>query len=233
MSSRCSCCSHPERPALDAALRSGVALRTVAEGFSVSKTALIRHRDNHMDTQAPRARHRERPAALNAPQEAPAPLNVHEKMRRALWMREQGFTRSEIAEALTITEDYVSELFARARDEALAAVKEATAEQLVTDLRTTHAIQMAKLAALYDQAEKAGDRKTMVAVLRERRHHNESLRDLYRDLGAFDRFTKNSHPQENPLTEHQRMVNDFLLSIWEFEELDALAQSSGSKQETR
>ncbi|AWM88268.1 hypothetical protein [Microvirga sp. 17 mud 1-3] len=175
-------------------MRSGVALRTVAEGFGVSKTALIRHRDNHMDTQVPRVRHRERPAALSAP------LNVHEKMRRALWMREQGFTRSEIAEALTITEGYVSELFARARDEALAAVKEATAEQLVTDLRTTHALQMAKLAALYDQAEKVGDRKTMVAVLRERRHHNESLRELYRTLGAFDRFTRHSQSEPtNPL----------------------------------
>jgi len=196
MSSRCSCCSHPERPALDAALRSGVALRTVAEGFSVSKTALIRHRDNHMDTQTPRVRHRERSAA------PAAPLNVHEKMRRALWMREQGFTRSEIAEALTITEGYVSELFARARDEALAAVKEATAEQLVTDLRTTHALQMAKLAALYDQAEKAGDRKTMVAVLRERRHHNESLRELYRSLGAFDRFTRSAQAEErHPLAQ--------------------------------
>lgn len=202
MSSRCSCCSHPERPALDAALRSGVALRTVAEGFGVSKTALIRHRDNHMDTQAPHVRHRERLAAPSAPQANPAPLNAHEKMRRALWMREQGFTRSEIAEALSITEGYVSELFARARDEALAAVKEATAEQLVTDLRTTHAIQMAKLAALYDQAEKAGDRKTMVAVLRERRHHNESLRDLYRDLGAFDRFTRSALSEErHPLAQ--------------------------------
>lgn len=210
MSSRCSCCLHPERPALDAALRSGVALRTVAEGFSVSKTALIRHRDNHMDTQAPHVRHRERPAASSAP------LNVHEKMRRALWMREQGFTRSEIAEALTITEGYVSELFARARDEALAAVKEATAEQLVTDLRTTHALQMAKLAALYDQAEKAGDRKTMVAVLRERRHHNESLRELYRSLGAFDRFTRSSQAEERPalaqdaldwITEAQALFN--------------------------
>lgn len=202
MSSRCSCCSHPERPALDTALRSGAALRIVAEGFGVSKTALIRHRDNHMDTQAPRVRHRGRSAALNAPQEAPAPLNVHEKMRRALWMREQGFTRSEIAEALAISEGYVSELFARARDEALAAVKEATAEQLVSDLRTTHALQMAKLAALYDQAEKAGDRKTMVAVLRERRHHNESLRELYRTLGAFDRFTRSAQAEErHPLAQ--------------------------------
>ncbi|MXQ13979.1 hypothetical protein [Microvirga makkahensis] len=155
-----------------------------------------------MDNQAPRVRHRERPAAPAVPQANPAPLNVHEKMRRALWMREQGFTRAEIAEALSITEGYVSELFARARDEALAAVKEATAEQLVTDLRTTHALQMAKLAALYDQAEKAGDRKTMVAVLRERRHHNESLRELYRSLGAFDRFTRSAQAEErHPLAQ--------------------------------
>jgi transcriptional regulator with XRE-family HTH domain len=117
-------------------------------------------------------------------------------MRRALWMRAQGLTRTEIAAALQISEGYVGELFARARQEALASVKEATAEQLVADLSTAHALHMSKLAVLYDKAEKMGDLKAMVAIMRERRQHNDSLRDLYKDLGAFDRFQRFNQPKD-------------------------------------
>jgi hypothetical protein len=43
----CTICTHPDRPAVEAALRGGTLLRTIAARWSVSKTALLRHRDKH------------------------------------------------------------------------------------------------------------------------------------------------------------------------------------------
>jgi hypothetical protein len=44
----CTICTHPERPAIEAALVAGGAYRTIADRFSVSKTALMRHRAEHI-----------------------------------------------------------------------------------------------------------------------------------------------------------------------------------------
>jgi hypothetical protein len=45
----CTVCSHPERTTIDEALISGgEALRTIADQWSVSKTALIRHKTDHL-----------------------------------------------------------------------------------------------------------------------------------------------------------------------------------------
>jgi hypothetical protein len=44
----CSICMHPDRLALEAALRARTPLRTIATHWSVSKTALLQHRDHHM-----------------------------------------------------------------------------------------------------------------------------------------------------------------------------------------
>jgi hypothetical protein len=45
----CTVCCHPERAAIDAALvSSGEPLRTIADQWSVSKTALIRHKTDHL-----------------------------------------------------------------------------------------------------------------------------------------------------------------------------------------
>jgi hypothetical protein len=43
----CSICTHPDRRAIETALGSGIPLRTIASQRSVSKTALLRHRDSH------------------------------------------------------------------------------------------------------------------------------------------------------------------------------------------
>jgi len=39
----CSLCTHPDRFEVEAALRAGTPLRTIAARWSVSKTALLRH----------------------------------------------------------------------------------------------------------------------------------------------------------------------------------------------
>ena len=44
----CSICTHVDRLAVDAALRAGTPLWTIATDWSVSKTALLRHRNTHM-----------------------------------------------------------------------------------------------------------------------------------------------------------------------------------------
>ena len=44
----CSICQHPDRQAIHQALGAGEALRTIATRWSVSKTALLRHRDMHL-----------------------------------------------------------------------------------------------------------------------------------------------------------------------------------------
>ena len=49
----CSICTHPDRSAVEAALRAPIPLRTIADRWAVSKTALLRHRDSHGHPQAP------------------------------------------------------------------------------------------------------------------------------------------------------------------------------------
>jgi len=44
----CSICAHPERDAIDKALVAEVPLRTIADRWSVSKSALIRHKEDHL-----------------------------------------------------------------------------------------------------------------------------------------------------------------------------------------
>ncbi|MGE5618095.1 MAG: hypothetical protein ACM3US_02425 [Sphingomonadaceae bacterium] len=44
----CTVCQHPQRGDIEAALLAQGSLRTIADRWSVSKTALIRHRDDHL-----------------------------------------------------------------------------------------------------------------------------------------------------------------------------------------
>ena len=44
----CSLCTHPDRLTIETAFRGGLPLRTIAAQWSVSKTALLRHRDAHL-----------------------------------------------------------------------------------------------------------------------------------------------------------------------------------------
>src|SRR5262245_15870242 len=50
MPRQCTICCHPNRRAIEAALQGKTSLRTVAVGWSVSKTALLRHRKTHLAT---------------------------------------------------------------------------------------------------------------------------------------------------------------------------------------
>ncbi len=48
MARTCTICIHADKFSIDAALVGGQALRAIADQFNVSKTALGRHKDNHL-----------------------------------------------------------------------------------------------------------------------------------------------------------------------------------------
>lgn len=48
MPRRCTVCDHPDREAIDAALVAGGSLRDIAGQFRISKSALARHKGNHI-----------------------------------------------------------------------------------------------------------------------------------------------------------------------------------------
>jgi hypothetical protein len=52
----CTICAHRDRDAVDQALVAGETLRTIADRFSVSKTALVRHKENHLPASLVKAR---------------------------------------------------------------------------------------------------------------------------------------------------------------------------------
>jgi hypothetical protein len=58
MSTRCTICTHPARPAIeDALVGKGVSLRRLADQWSTSKASLIRHRDRHLRPLGARQQH--------------------------------------------------------------------------------------------------------------------------------------------------------------------------------
>jgi hypothetical protein len=69
----CSICSHPDRRGIETAVYGGTPLRTIARRWSVSKTALLRHRDTHVEMvpgtplQAPVPQERPRISPTSAP----------------------------------------------------------------------------------------------------------------------------------------------------------------------
>ncbi len=55
----CTACAHESRSEIDRGLVAGEPLRTIADRWSVSKTALIRHRESHLPSALVRAREAE------------------------------------------------------------------------------------------------------------------------------------------------------------------------------
>ena len=61
----CTVCVHPNREDVESLLLEGTPLRTIADRWSVSKTALIRHRDEHLPDRLLRARDAEEVATAD------------------------------------------------------------------------------------------------------------------------------------------------------------------------
>ncbi len=56
MPRKCTVCEHPQAEEINTALLNGVSLRNIAERYSVSKTALHRHKESHLPADLVKAR---------------------------------------------------------------------------------------------------------------------------------------------------------------------------------
>jgi hypothetical protein len=68
----CPICDHEDLDEIDAALASNERIRTIAERWSVRKTALMRHRNEHLPFSAIEAKEAEAEEAEEAEEDAPA-----------------------------------------------------------------------------------------------------------------------------------------------------------------
>ena len=59
MPRRCTICDHADRDAIDSALMENESLRTIADHWSVSKTALLRHKADHLPAHLAKAKRAE------------------------------------------------------------------------------------------------------------------------------------------------------------------------------
>jgi transposase-like protein len=218
MSSRCSICGRgADRAAIEADLRSSAgSLAAIAVRFGLSKTSLLRHRDRHMaetlnpvpnpaENQAPvTVRHRTRPAIVAEPVADPseaaalAPaaetdplvsLTLHQqRVRQSLMLRQQGYTRAQVARALEVSERTVTDWWAKAREESVGKVREATAEVFLADLRTERGLRSAHLYQMLDKAREKGDLKTQLAVHKLLEQMDRTNITLAASLGTFNGF---------------------------------------------
>ena len=72
MSRGCSICEHDDLEEINAALASNERIRTIADRWSVSKTALMRHRNEHLPVSVIEAQEAKEAEAKEAEEDAPA-----------------------------------------------------------------------------------------------------------------------------------------------------------------
>ena len=98
----CPICDHEDLDEINAALASNERIRTIAERWSVRKTALMRHRNEHLPFSAIEAKEAEA-AAEEAEQDAPAEDlldQVRDLQERALATLEEAEEAEELNAAL-------------------------------------------------------------------------------------------------------------------------------------
>jgi len=187
----CSVCRHPLRIAIEAALATGRPLRSVAADYpGLSKSALDRHRKRCAVS------HASAPPVAPGCNSAPAPIRRRsraltdqaERFAIALRMRVRGSTNAEIARALGITPNSVSELIARAQAAELSRVRTETVEDLLIQLRSSRDLRRRELGEVLERARVCRDDPLIISIVRELRHEAKEDRELMRDLGAFDSF---------------------------------------------
>ncbi len=87
MPRKCTICSHKKRSAIDKALVERQAFRTIADQFRVSKTALLRHHDDHL------------PSSLVKAQEATEAAQADALLAQVVDLRDKALGVLEQAEA--------------------------------------------------------------------------------------------------------------------------------------
>lgn len=138
-------------------------------------------------------------------------------------MRVRGSTNAEIAHALGITPNSVSELIARAQAAELSRVRAETVEDLLIQLRSSRDLRRRELGEVLVRAKARGDDQLIVTIARELRHEAKEDRELMRDLGAFDSF-KVPTMQEQESRQAQSREGDLARSARQFlTDIEALA----------
>jgi len=207
-------------------LATGRPLRSVAADYGVSKSVLDRHRRQCAASPAM--------PPLAAPElnnRAPAPIRRRsrpltdqaERFAIALRMRVRGSTNAEIAHALGITPNSVSELIARAQAAELSRVRAETVEDLLIQLRSSRDLRRRELGEVLERARVRRDDPLIVSIVRELRHEAKEDRELMRDLGAFDSFKVPTMQEQENRQVHSR-DGDLARSARQlFADLEALA----------
>lgn len=227
----CSVCRHPQRDAVEAALSSGRPLRALSADYpGLSKSALDRHRKRCAASHAtvapgftatvPAVRRRSRPL-----------IDEAERLDQALRMTAQGYSRRDVAQALTVHPSTVSELTARAKAAALERVRSETVEGLIVQRMAERNARVRGLHGILDDAIRRGDVRTQIEVHRELRHEGKEDREWMRDLGAFGRYRiPTAHEQE--IASERSRGNDLQRSAIElFEEIGRVMVELDSRPE--
>jgi len=138
-------------------------------------------------------------------------------------MRVRGSTNAEIAQALGITPNSVSELIARAQAAELSRVRAETVEDLLIQLRSSRDLRRRELGEVLERARTRRNDPLIISIVRELRHEAKEDRELMRDLGAFDSF-KVPTMQEQESRQVESRNGDLARSARQFfDDIEALA----------
>lgn len=194
----------PDSGDIDAALDAGTSLRSIALSFGISKTTLIRYRDNRhaLPSTAPTIRVRSR----IQPEAAP-PEDVHEtmtaqpcageqhdnlppteaKLREVAKLLAQGLSREEIAARYRVSPGTVTDWHRKIKANEIALVHSVTAENIVATLLANGEKRSAALWRIASRCEITAPRAAIAAIdgLRKEDQHVAAMAD---SLGLLNRF---------------------------------------------
>lgn len=204
MSVRCTICGRADRGAIDADVAAGAgSLATIAARFSVSKSALLRHRDNHGSTSSSLSPTVAEPvahrcdavgAAVILGDTEPLPVHVEDvepgtaRLREVADLLARGMTRAEIAARYHVHVDTVTVWTRTIREKGILRVRATTAEGIIADLLQANAQRKRLLWQTVQDAQVQGGHRTVIRVLDALRKEDHHVFEIAQSLGAFDRF---------------------------------------------
>ena len=204
MSPRCTICGRADRVAIDTDIAAGAgSLATIAARYSVSKSALLRHRDNHGSTPSPMSPTVAEPvahrceatgAAGDFDDTEPLPDHVEDvepstaRLRKVADLVARGMTRAEIAARYNVHVDTVTVWNRTIREKGINRVRATTAEGIIADLLQANAQRKRLLWQTVQDAQAQGVHRTVIRALDALRKEDQHVFETTQSLGAFDRF---------------------------------------------
>lgn len=199
MSPRCTICGRADRVAIDADVAAGAgSLATIATRYSVSKSALLRHRDNHGSTPSPASPTVAEPvaprceaigAAVVLDDTEPLPDHVEDvepgtaRLREVAIMLARGMTRSEIAARYHVHVDTVTVWTRTIREKGINRVRTTTAEGIIAGLLQDSEQTKHRLWQIVDKARAAGNLRAEIAALDSLRKEKQHVFEIAQSLG--------------------------------------------------